>query len=76
MKLSDKNLHLHLPILFCFSPGQNESLCQGKPYYIIRKEIDLNKCLRRPVFQQWVGLESRCDENSGSCQGLFTVSFS
>jgi len=54
--------------------SKGEEVCQGKQYFRITKTKNLDNCHKRPYFQKFVGLQSKCDSSKSSCNDLFNVS--
>ena len=64
---------LELPINTQFVPlGKKE--CEGKPYYMITKTKDFEKCKVIPFFQKWSGASGLCDITKSGCENLVSVS--
>lgn len=47
-------------------------VCEGKQYYRITKNKNLDNCRNRPVYQKATGVESRCDSSKAACTDLRT----
>ena len=54
--------------------SKGEEACQGKQYFRITKTKNLDNCHKRPFFQKFVGVQSRCDGSKSSCNDQFNVS--
>jgi len=48
-------------------PLKGTELCQGKPYYLITRNINFNQCKNRPIFQQWTNVPTECDVSKAGC---------
>jgi len=48
-------------------------ICQGKKFYKIMKNKNLDDCHKRPFYQKFVGIESQCDASQSSCTDQFNV---
>jgi len=46
--------------------------CQGKEYFKISKTKNLNNCKKRPIYQNFVGVQSKCDGSQAGCPDVFT----
>ncbi len=53
--------------------SKGEEVCQGKQYFRITKTKNLDNCHKRPFFQNFVGVQSRCDGSKAGCADQFTV---
>ena len=53
--------------------SKGEEVCQGKQYFRITKTKNLDNCHKRPFFQNFVGIQSRCDGSKAGCADQFTV---
>jgi hypothetical protein len=51
--------------------SKGEEVCNGKKYFRITKNKNLDNCEKRPFFQNVVGFESRCDASKSSCTDNF-----
>ena len=54
--------------------SKGEEVCQGKQYFRITKTKNLDNCHKRPFFQKFDGVQSRCDGSKSSCNDQFNVS--
>jgi len=50
-----------------------ERACEGKEYFKISKTKNLNNCKVNPFYQNFVGLQSKCDGSQSGCPDLFNV---
>jgi len=55
-------------------PLKGTELCQGKPYYLITRNVNYDQCKHRPVFQQWINLPTQCDVSKAECESTMTHS--
>ena len=69
-KESEKELYQEVEVR-----SKGEEVCHGKQYHRITKTKNLDNCHARPLFQKFVGVESRCDASKSGCPDHFTVSY-
>lgn len=46
--------------------------CQGKEYFKISKTKNMNNCKKSPFYQNFVGIQSKCDGSQSGCPDVFT----
>ena len=57
------------------SNSTEENVCEGKKYFEVLKNTNLDDCRRRPFFQKQNGIENNdCDPSQSACTDRYNVS--